>query len=100
MTEPISFGSAARRTASLRWRPQRAVGPLAGCRVVQRVVVAIGADVARPPLGGIVGHRSHRLAARRARLPDRIGRNHLNSPLPPELSSAAGGLKRVAENCW
>lgn len=63
------------RGLSLR-RPQRAVGPVARRRIVQGVSIAIGTDVAQPPVGKIVGHGHHRLAASRARLPDRIKHSH------------------------
>lgn len=57
-------------------RAQRAIRPFAGCRVVQRVFIAIGADVPQPRFGGFVGHSLHRPAARRASLPDGIERCH------------------------
>lgn len=69
--------------ALLGRRPQRAVRPPSGRRVVQRVIVAVGADVPLSPFGNIVGHDNHRPAARRARLPDRIAYCHLTSPAFP-----------------
>lgn len=74
---------------------QRALRPFAGRRVVQRVVVAIGADVPLSPLLSFVAHSLHRPAARRARLPDRIEHCHLISPAlaslrPSPLRSQVG----------
>ena len=67
-------------------RPQRAVGPFADGGIVQRVVFASGADVALPS-HLVLGYDLHRLAAHRARLPDRIGAV-IGIPLLPQLSSA------------
>jgi len=54
-------------------RAQRAIRPLAGRRVLQRVIGATGADVPQLPVADFVAHSLHRPAASRARLPDRIG---------------------------
>ena len=70
---------------SLRRRLQRAIRPLPDGRIVQRVVFASGAKVALPP-GLVIGHDLHRLAAHRARLPDRIQRRLRNSPAPASLA--------------
>jgi hypothetical protein len=53
------------------------VRPFEGVGIAQRVVVALGADVPRPLFRSFVRHSLHRLAARRARLPDRMEHGHL-----------------------
>lgn len=58
------------------------VCPLAGRRGSQRVAIASGTNVARPPLVDLVGHGNHRLAADRTRLPDRKKHRHRISPAP------------------
>jgi hypothetical protein len=71
---------------SLFRRPaQRAVRPSAGRRVLQRLVAAIGAEIPQLPIGAFVGHSFDWPAARRARLPNRIGHWHLISPATVSL---------------
>jgi hypothetical protein len=62
-------------------RPQRAVRPFERVGVAQRVVVAVGADVPRSAFRSCVRHSFHRLAARGARLPDRMEHGHLFPPV-------------------
>jgi hypothetical protein len=66
------------------------VRPFEGVGIAQRVVVALGADVPRPLFRSFVRHSLHRLAARRARLPDRMEHGHL-FPLRWHSSSADVG---------
>jgi hypothetical protein len=62
-------------------RPQRAVRPIAGLGVVQRVIVAIGADVSRPPSEASSDTAFIGLPhACRARLPERVEHGHLFFP--------------------
>jgi hypothetical protein len=61
-------------------RLQRAVDPLPGDRIVQRIVFAIGTDVALASSGRLVEDKLHRPPAMRARLPVRMQQRHLTSP--------------------
>lgn len=82
---------------------QRAIRPLAGRGVLQRVIGATGADVPQLPVGDFVAHSLYRPAASRARLPDRIGHWHVVFPRYGSLTSAATAisrrLRRVAWAC-
>jgi hypothetical protein len=69
-----------------RRRPQGAVHPLPSDGIVQRIVVAIGADVAIPVSGGRVAHELHRPPAVRTRLPDRMQQR----PAAGSVASLAG----------
>lgn len=66
--------------ALFRRRPQRAVHPLPGGGIVQRIDVAIGADVALPASSGFVADKLHRPPTVRAGLPDWMQQRHLASP--------------------
>lgn len=70
-------------------RPQRTFRPLAGCGVAQRIVVAGGADVALASARDVLWIGFHRLAARRARLPDRMENCHRYHPCRGQISSAS-----------
>lgn len=69
--------------SSLRGRLQRAIHPLASSRVVQRIVVANGTDIALPVGGRIALDEFHGPPAGRTRLPDRVLHRHVEIILPP-----------------
>jgi hypothetical protein len=85
-------------------RAQRAIRPLAGRWVLQRVIGATGADVPQLPVADFIAHSLHRPAASRARLPDRIGHWHLVFPRygslrppPPRSQDGCGELHGLAD---
>lgn len=85
-------------TSAAGRRPQRAFGHFRAAGFVQRIVLAGQTYVARSPFGGIVGLCSHRLPARRAKLPNRVERYH-RFPLPTQLSSRCTASTSGSRSC-
>ncbi len=71
-------------------RPQRAVGPLLGRGVVQRIVIAGAANVPVPVRRRFARNSRHRLAARRAQLSARVEHSHRIFPCRLQLISPYG----------